>query len=311
METNGDSSLRGAPQDERAERIPPTALFARLRRDGSRSAFLGMSFPASAVAPVALSRLIAGQPAQQAEDVLAVEEPLEIRIDDRSLAVVMRTPGHDRELAAGFLWTEGIIRSREEVLDLVHCSREGEVEPNVLNVLLARGCAVDWERLQRHTFASSSCGLCGKVTIDAARATFPSVVPSPPVARDRVRDLPGRLRAAQVGFDQTGGLHASGLFDAQGQLIQVREDVGRHNALDKIVGWAFLSERLPLTGAILVVSGRVSFELMQKSLAAGIGCVVAISAPTHLAVDFARANGQTLVGFVRGDRMNVYAGTIA
>jgi len=242
-------------------------------------------------------------------DILAVEEPLEIRLHGRSLAVVMRTPGNDRELAAGFLLTEGIIGGRAELLDLIYCGEAGAQTGNVLDGLLAPGVVVDWDRLQRHTFASSSCGLCGKASIESIRTRCAPlgkrISPDPRV----LAALPDRLRAAQSGFAATGGVHASGLFSPSGEVEVVREDVGRHNALDKVVGWACLGDRLPLHDRILLVSGRVSFELMQKALVAGISCVAAISAPTSLAVEFAREAGQTLVGFVRGERMNLYAGT--
>ncbi len=257
------------------------------------------------------------------DDALAVEEPLEIQVDGRSVAVVMRTPGHDRELAAGFLVTEGILRRSEEVLDMVYCAMEreggpaapeagyGEARENILDVLLAPGVAVDWTRLTRNVFTSSSCGICSKASIDAVRGQFPAITEMWKPRRAVLAALPERLRAAQAGFAATGGLHASGLFGAGGELIVAREDVGRHNALDKIVGHEFFAERLPLGGRILLVSGRVSFEIMQKALAAGVPWVAAISAPTSAAVEFARASGQGLVGFLRGERMNVYAGTLA
>ena len=253
------------------------------------------------------------------DDVVAVEEPLEIRVGGRSVAVVMRTPGHDRELAAGFLVTEGIVRQRDDVLDIVRCSRmpdavalagEGNRE-NVLDVLLAPSAGVDLTRLTRHVFTSSSCGICSKASIDAIRAQCAPLAGELRPRREVLVALTERLRAAQAAFDASGGLHASALFDAEGQLEGVREDVGRHNALDKVIGEAFLAERLPLTGKILLVSGRVSFELMQKALMAGIPAVEAISAPTTAAVEFARESGQMLVGFLRGERMNVYAGTLA
>ena len=254
-----------------------------------------------------------------ADDAVAIEEPLEIRVGGRSVAVVMRTPGHDRELAAGFLLTEGIVRGRDDILDVVRCGgAEGSREPaeNIVDVLLAPGVATDLARLTRHVFTSSSCGICSRATIDAVRAQHaPLPVPLAP-RREVLAALPGRLREAQAGFAASGGLHASALFDADGVLESVREDVGRHNALDKVIGQAFFAGRLPLAGRILLVSGRVSFELMQKSLAAGIACVAAISAPTSAAVELAQASGQTLVGFLRpGEnaaemRMNVYAGTL-
>ena len=246
------------------------------------------------------------------DDAIAAEEPLEIRVGGHSVAVVMRTPGHDRELTAGFLVTEGIVRRREEVLDLVYCRSDGgNPEENILDVLLAPGATIDLARLTRHVFTSSSCGICSKASIEAVQAQF-SPIPVPLVPRRAVlATLPEKLRAAQAAFDVTGGLHASALFDAEGNLQVVREDVGRHNALDKVVGHAFFAEQLPLAGRVLMVSGRVSFEIMQKALAAGIPCVVAISAPTSAAVEFARASDQVLVGFLRGERMNVYAGTLA
>lgn len=267
---------------------------------------------AKATRPVSITRHDGTRPAEACDDVLAAEEPLEIRVDGHSVAVVMRTPGHDRELAAGFLVTEGILRRRDEVLDMVYCRGDGGApEENVLDVLLAPGTAVDLARLTRHVFTSSSCGICSKASIDAVRAQFPPIPAPLAVPRAVITALPERLRAAQAAFDRTGGLHASALFDAAGGLRVVREDVGRHNALDKVVGHAFFADGLPLADSILLVSGRVSFEIMQKALAAGIPAVAAISAPTSAAVEFARASGQGLVGFLRGERMNVYAGTLA
>lgn len=247
---------------------------------------------------------------KRTNDVLAAEEPLEIRVAGRSVAVVMRTPGHDRELAAGFLVTEGLIRRRDDVLDLIYCGGAGLPRENVIDVLLAPGVQLDFARLTRNVFTSSSCGICSKASIDAVRAQFPSLRRPLRPRRSVLTGLPKKLRAAQAGFAATGGLHASALFDAAGKLIVAREDVGRHNALDKAIGHAFFAERLPLAGAILLVSGRVSFEIVQKALAAGIPCVAAISAPTSAAVELARESGQTLVGFLRGAGMNVYAGTL-
>ncbi len=265
----------------------------------------------SSVRSVTLTRW-AGHAFKEVEDKVAVEEPLEIRIDDRSLAVVMRTPGNDRELVAGFLVTEGIVRERAAIRDLVYCRPGTDPEPNVMDVHLAPGIAVDWARLTRHTFASSSCGMCGKASIDAVRAMVPPLAPGVRVApgKTALEKFPRVLREQQRGFALTGGLHASGLFQHDGTLLALREDVGRHNALDKVIGWAFFAERLPLGDCILFVSGRVSFELMQKALMAGIPTVAAVSAPTSLAVEFARESGQTLVGFVRGEQLNVYTGTI-
>ena len=185
-----------------------------------------------------------------------------------------------------------------------------EPRENILDVLLAPGAAVDWARLTRHVFTSSSCGICSKASIDAVRGNFPPIVRSVAPSRAVLAALPARLQETQATFAATGGLHASALFEMDGRLVVAREDVGRHNALDKVIGHAFFAERLPLTERLLLVSGRVSFEIMQKALAAGIGCVAAISAPTSAAVEFAAASGQTLVGFLRGGRMNVYAGCL-
>jgi FdhD protein len=272
---------------------------------------------ANALRAKSITRIDGAKIPAHCEDAVAVEEPLEIRVGGRSVAVVMRTPGHDRELAAGFLVTEGIVRRRDDVLDLVFCGEtaagdnKDPGQRNIVDVLLAPGAAVDLKRLTRHVFTSSSCGICSKASIDAVRAQFPPI-PEPFVPRRKVLiSLPDRLRAAQATFAATGGLHASALFDAHGTLGAIREDVGRHNALDKVIGHAFFAEALPLRNRILLVSGRVSFELMQKALAAGIPCVAAISAPTTAAVEFAVESGQVLVGFLRGERMNVYAGTLA
>jgi FdhD protein len=261
---------------------------------------------------VSIARIEGAAAPDAREDAVAAEEPLEIRVGGHSVAVVMRTPGHDRELVAGFLVTEGIVKRREEVFDLVYCRSDGgQPEENILDVLLAPGAVVDVARLTRHVFTSSSCGICSKATIEAVRMQFPPIAAPLAPRRAVLAALPEKLRAAQAAFAATGGLHASALFDADGGLRVLREDVGRHNALDKVVGHAFFAGELPLAGAILLVSGRVSFEIMQKALAAGIPCVAAISAPTSAAVEFARASGQTLVGFLRGTRMNVYAGTLA
>lgn len=267
---------------------------------------------AKATRPVSITRHDGARPAEGREDLLAVEEPLEIRVGGQGVAVVMRTPGHDRELVAGFLVTEGILRQREEVLDMVYCRPDGRPpEENIIDVLLAPGAAVDLARLTRHVFTSSSCGICSKASIEAVRGQFAPIAAPLSLTAALIVGLPERLRAAQAAFAQTGGLHASALFDTAGQLLVLREDVGRHNALDKVVGHAFLAGGLPLADRVLLVSGRVSFEIMQKALAAGIPAVAAISAPTSAAVEFARASGQLLVGFLRGERMNVYAGTLS
>ncbi len=239
-------------------------------------------------------------------DHVAVEEPLELRIEGHSIAVMMRTPGHDRELAAGFLLTENLIRTPADIFDLTLCGATGDDQ--VINVTLRDPGAFDPTKLTRNVFSSSSCGVCSKATIEAARLSYPPIDDACKVAPAVLRTLPVALRHQQSTFDRTGGLHACGLFDLAGNLIVLREDVGRHNALDKLIGHELLAKRLPARGRVLFLSGRVSFEMMQKALAAGIAIIAAISAPTSLAVEFAQANNQTLIGFLRGETMNVYAG---
>lgn len=244
-------------------------------------------------------------------DELAVEEPLEIRVEGRAVAVTMRTPGHDDELAAGFLLTEGVVARRGDIRGIAPAAtKDGGVEPNIIDVSLVRPEAVDFARLTRHVFTASSCGLCGKATIAAVQARNPAISPEegPRVTAEVLARMPVALAAAQATFQRTGGLHAAGLFDAGGRLLMSREDVGRHNAVDKAVGHLLLSGGIDPAQVVLLVSGRVAFEIVQKALAARIGFIAAISAPTSLAVDFARASGQTLVGFLRGGDMNIYAG---
>ena len=253
-----------------------------------------------------VARWIGGQKQGVASDPLAVEEPLEIRVDTRSLAVVMRTPGHDDELAAGFLLSEGVLASRAALRSVRRHPRNAS--GNVLDVFLAEGQAPDLDRFTRHVFVSSSCGLCGTATVDAVRRQFPRIRDRSRISPEAIRQMSERVREAQVGFASTGGSHAAALFDREGRLRVLREDVGRHNAVDKVIGRLFLDDALPVAGAVLWVSGRASFELVQKALAAGIPTLVAVGAPSSLAVELARKNGQTLVGFLRGDRFNVYAG---
>jgi len=240
-----------------------------------------------------------------APDELAPEEPLEVRVRGRPVSVTMRTPGHDAELAAGFLLSEGIISSQEDVLRVEPCGRNED--GNVLNVVLAPDVPVDFEKLTRHVFASSSCGLCGKATIESVRAAFPPVDSDVTVDAQTLVGLPDVMRRAQSAFDRTGGVHAAALFDAGAKLVVLREDVGRHNAVDKVLGFALLQRLLPLRRHVLLVSGRSSFEIMQKALAGRVPVVAAVSAPSSLAVEFARESGQTLVGFLRAGRMNVYS----
>lgn len=246
-----------------------------------------------------------GDTSREEADELAQEEPLEIRVRGRGIAVTMRTPGHDAELAAGFLLTEGIVRERTDLLRFEHCDRNEE--GNVLNVTLAPEVTVDMERLTRHVFVSSSCGVCGKATIEAVQAQFPPIDSDVSVDVELLATLPEVMRGQQAAFERTGGLHAAGVFDLAGRCVVVREDVGRHNAVDKVVGHCLLNGPFPLDAHVLVVSGRSSFEIMQKALAARIPVVAAVSAPSSLAAEFAMRSGQTLVGFVRGRRMNVYA----
>jgi FdhD protein len=242
--------------------------------------------------------------ATHANDELAVEEPLEIRVRGRAISVTMRTPGHDDELAAGFLLTEGVIARPTDVLEVEPCDRNEA--GNIVNVKLAPDVHVDFEKLSRHVFASSSCGLCGKATIEALRSTFPPITLEMKVDAATIQALPELMRKQQATFDRTGGLHAAALFDGVGKLLVLREDVGRHNAVDKVVGHALIKS-MDTTRSMLLVSGRSSFEIMQKALAARIAIVAAVSAPSTLAVEFAQANNQTLIGFLREGRMNIYS----
>ncbi len=254
-------------------------------------------------------RRFEGERAREREDVVALEEPLEIQLGGASLAVVMRTPGHDEELALGFLVTERVVAGRDEVASVRHCrvALDPAAEDNVIQVVLAPGVSVDFEALRRNFYASSSCGICGKATIDNALATAAPLEDGCGFAPSFFYDLPARLEEAQAGFSRTGGLHAAGLFDPAGERVVAREDVGRHNAVDKVVGWALRAGRLPLPGHVLMVSGRISYEIVQKAWAAQIPVVAAVSAPTSLAVEFAARAGMTLVGFLRGRGLNVYS----
>ena len=269
---------------------------------------------------------------RQRADVLAVEEPLEIRVAGTALSVTMRTPGHDVELAAGFLVSEGVIGAGEEFRSANHCGGPGSgpsssaplltIGPapvgvlaaeanthNVLDVALAAGVTLPSTDIARNFYTTSSCGVCGTASIDAIEKISRYEVSSDEtsIAATAVRGLPDALRAGQAAFDKTGGLHAAALFDVTtGEMLVLREDVGRHNAVDKVIGWAVLHDRLPLTGTVLQVSGRASFELVQKAVMAGIPILSAVSAPSSLAVELAASSGLTLLGFVRGASMNVY-----
>ena len=260
------------------------------------------------------------------EDDLASEEPLQIRAGTLPLTVTMRTPGHDLELAAGFLFTEGLIERREQILVLEHCpqtehglvsirpsKQDGasgqESDGNIVHVQLAPEVALGLGQVQRNFFAASSCGICGKASIESVRVR--GIRPPNPnlrIAPETLCQLVDRLRAAQAIFSRTGGLHAAALFDPRGELVALREDVGRHNAVDKVVGWALLEGRVPLSEYVLVVSGRGGFEIIQKAAVAGVPVVASVSAPSSLAVQLARELNLTLVGFLRGKRFVVYSG---
>ncbi|MGA5131200.1 formate dehydrogenase accessory sulfurtransferase FdhD [Streptomyces olivoreticuli] len=256
-------------------------------------------------------------------DTLVAEEPMEIRLNGKPLAITMRTPGDDFALAAGFLVSEGVLGGAEELANIVYCAGATVGAPpavagggsntyNVVDVRLAPGVPLPDIALERNVYTTSSCGLCGKASLDAVRTTARHTIsdgPSPMRLEPALlAALPDRLRAAQQVFERTGGLHGAALFSAEGELLDVREDVGRHNAVDKIVGRALQQGLLPLSGTVLLVSGRASFELAQKAVMAGIPVLAAVSAPSSLAVDLAAETGLTLVGFLRGSSMNVYAG---
>jgi len=246
----------------------------------------------------------------ECQDHLAVEEPLEIRLGGVNLSVTMRTPGDDEELVAGLLFSEGIIGGADD-LDVIARYRGPDGDPddsNVMNVLLKGDSRVARERLRRNFVASSSCGLCGKATIDAIRAALPAVQSNLVITIDRVIGLTAAMHEAQSTFEKTGGLHAAGLFDAEGRLIVLREDIGRHNAVDKVIGHMMLARRLPLDRHVLMVSGRVSFEIVQKALTARIPVIAAVSAPSSMAVQMSLAADMTLIGFVRNGGFNLYAG---
>lgn len=260
-----------------------------------------------AFARVARTR-VAGGASTSVPDTVAREEPLEIQLEAESLAVVMRTPGHDEELVAGFLWTERVL-DRPEQLVSVHTyqrTRDAGEDDHVVRAVLSADARPDLAALRRNLFASSSCGVCGKATIENALRHAPPLDDPSCFSPGFLEALPAQLRAAQTGFERTGGLHAAALFSPDGERIVVREDVGRHNAVDKVVGFALARDRLPLAGHVLMVSGRISYEIVQKALAARVPVVAAVSAPTSLAVALAEAAGIALVAFLRGERFAVY-----
>lgn len=284
--------------------------------------------PAPAYSETAVRRVAAGQEHVDFDDVLAIEEPLEIRIglpvdgkiEHRAISITMRSPGHDGELAVGFLFTEGIIQSPDQIQQIRHCGlkigkgkgaleRAAALNSNTIRVDLNDGIDIDLKRLERNFYTTSSCGVCGKSSIEALRTGVQSLPQNGlTVSSDLIHSLPSLLRDSQSVFDKTGGLHASALFNTDGELDIVREDVGRHNALDKVIGAKFMDGETPLAKKILLVSGRASFELVQKALMAGIPILAAVGAPSSLAVELAREYGMSLVGFVRNDRFNIYCG---
>lgn len=269
---------------------------------------------AGTVARRRVTRVVGNDRVEWREDVLAVEEPLEIRVGGRSLAVTMRTPGNDVDLAAGFLVSEGVITRGEEFRTAKYCAGatiDNLNTYNVLDVTLAPGVAPPDPSLERAFYTTSACGLCGKTSIDAVRtrSAFTVDQDSLHVSEELLASFPERLRAEQAVFAKTGGLHAAALFDGDsGELLVLREDVGRHNAVDKVIGWALKEDRLPLRGTVLMVSGRASFELTQKALMAGIPVLAAVSAPSSLAAELAAESGLSLVGFLRENSMVIYAG---
>ena len=251
---------------------------------------------------------VTGRSRETRDDALAVERALEIRVDGRALAVTLRTPGHDRELALGFMAGEGVIRAASDVIGTRPEAADCSDAPDVLDVTLAPGTVVDWTKLERHFAATSACGLCGRAHLDALRAGLTPMAPGPPIDVEALLALPARVRGDQATFEATGGLHAAVWCDAHLEPHVLREDVGRHNAVDKVCGWLMEHGRRPAGEGLLWVSGRAGAELVLKAARAGIPAMAAVGAPSSLAVELAEAAGMTLVGFLREGRMNVYAG---
>ncbi len=307
----------------RSSRLTGESPPGKLRREHVPPPSAPMARPTKSIETVKIQRRTPDSTAR-ARDVVSIEEPMEIRLaipgasgtaprEDRvvSIAVTMRTPGEDFELAAGFLVTEGVLTAREQVRELTYCrSGRGDQEYNIVEVRLQPGIQVDLERLSRNVYTTSSCGVCGKASLEAVEVQGCARVPDGTLVVDGqvLASLPRRLLEEQDDFTRTGGLHAAGLFDEAGSALLVREDVGRHNAVDKVLGASFLEGRLPLLHAALVVSGRVSFEVVQKAVVAGVPIVAAVGAPTSLAVELARRFNVTLAGFVRDGGYNLYSG---
>lgn len=247
------------------------------------------------------------------KDILATEEPLEILLrageEQKTIAITMRTPGNDYDLAAGFLHNEGIIHSKNDFVNMTYCVDGNQQEYNSLRVQLTTDTFPELHQLERHFFTNSACGVCGTTYLDdLSERNIPAIPAGPVVDPALITSLPDKLRGAQDLFESTGGLHAAALFDLDGNLLAVREDVGRHNALDKLIGWGLLNEQLPFHNKVLMVSGRASYELLQKSFVAGVPIFCAVSAPSSLAMEVAQRFGITLVGFLRGKRFNIYTG---
>jgi FdhD protein len=264
-----------------------------------------------ALQPIDIARVSRGERIA-ARDVAAVEEPLEIRLNGTPFVVIMRTPGADRDLTAGFLFAERIIAGPDDLGTIRHCvDPNGEAAPNVINVTLAGHAATNLDAIlsaRREVTTTSACGVCGRKTIDDLMIGVESLPATWKVSSQTIRELPAALRAAQDAFTESGGIHAAGLFDREGRLVASAEDVGRHNAVDKVVGAQVIAERMPLEDRVLFVSGRASYEIMQKALVARIPIIGSVSAPSSLAIDLARAGNATLLGFVRGGSFNVYTG---
>jgi FdhD protein len=265
------------------------------------------------IASVVMTR-VTGESSKADDDVLAIEEPLEIRaawevdgeVREKNISVTMRTPGDDIDLATGFLFTEGLIRSAADIDSVRHWG-----SPNVVRVALREGVRIDAAKLDRHFYTTSSCGVCGKTSIEALRVISAPLPATPAIDRDVIRRLPAALEREQTAFRATGGLHGAAVCDRNGSLLRVREDIGRHNAVDKVIGSMFREGKTPLTDGILMVSSRASFELVQKAIMAGIPVLASVGAPSSLAVDLARELHLTLLGFVRDGRFNIYAGQVA
>lgn len=255
-------------------------------------------------AQIAVLRISGGE-TEERDDTVAMEAPLAIQLQSKQIAVVMRTPGHDEELAVGFLVSEGVLTEAAQITSVHHCSDRDE--DDTIRVLVADSVAIDFERLKRNVYAASSCGVCGKASLDAAMSCAPPLAKGAGFDATILVQGPTLLRTTQSLFDKTGGVHGAALADAQGRLLAAREDVGRHNAVDKLIGWATLNKH-DLSRTFLAVSGRVSFEIVQKALAARIPAIVAVSAPTSLAVELAQRANILVAAFVRDGRMNVYAG---